>query len=136
MRVRSGHIQGNFALRVCEPLCGECAVQRQILSPGGYQGEGISVPRMRAEMGSPWSVSLLRHAEWRLAVRGRSGLGAAVQLQEVLPGLDAAGSQRLDGAVIVGVADDQGRAEEHTSELQSRFDLVCSLLLEKEKTEV
>ena len=63
MRVRSGHIQGNLALRVCEPLCGECAVQRQILSPGGYQGAGISVPRMRAEMGSPWSVALLRHAE-------------------------------------------------------------------------
>ena len=41
----------------------ECAVQRSILSPGGYQGEGISVPRMRAEMGSPWSVELLRHAE-------------------------------------------------------------------------
>ena len=41
----------------------ECAVQRSILSPGGYQGEGISVPRMRAEMGSPWSVALLRHAE-------------------------------------------------------------------------
>ena len=53
----TGHIQGNLALRVCEPLCGECAVQRQILSPGGYQGEGISVPRLRAEMGSPWSVS-------------------------------------------------------------------------------
>ena len=46
MRVRSGHIQGNLALRVCEPLCGECAVQRQILSPEGYQGEGISVPRI------------------------------------------------------------------------------------------
>src|SRR5699024_7404093 len=41
----------------------ECAVQRSILSPGGYQGEGISVPRMRAEMGSPWSVELLRHAQ-------------------------------------------------------------------------
>src|SRR5699024_11628229 len=27
--------------------------------------------------------------------------------------------------------DDQARSEEHTSELQSRFDLVCSLLLEK-----
>ena len=53
----TGHIQGNLALRVCEPPCGECAVQRQILSPGGYQGEGISVPRLRAEMGSPWSVS-------------------------------------------------------------------------------
>ena len=30
----TGHIQGNLALRVCEPPCGECAVQRQILSPG------------------------------------------------------------------------------------------------------
>src|SRR5699024_2416703 len=57
MRVRSGHLQGNLALGVCEPPCGECAVQRQILSPGGYQGEGISVPHMRAEMGSPWSAA-------------------------------------------------------------------------------
>ena len=39
----------------------ECAVQRSILSPGGYQGEGISVPRMRAEMGSPWSISKAGH---------------------------------------------------------------------------
>src|SRR5699024_12593979 len=30
-------------------------------------------------------------------------------------------------------ARDQGRSEEHTSELQSRFDLVCRLLLEKKK---
>src|SRR5699024_12216728 len=29
----------------------------------------------------------------------------------------------------------QLRSEEHTSELQSRFDLVCSLLLERKKTE-
>src|SRR6266704_7190842 len=28
---------------------------------------------------------------------------------------------------------DAGRSEEHTSELQSRFDLVCRLLLEKKK---
>src|SRR5699024_11322503 len=29
---------------------------------------------------------------------------------------------------------DEWRSEEHTSELQSRFDLVCRLLLEKKKT--
>src|SRR5699024_12210982 len=29
---------------------------------------------------------------------------------------------------------DECRSEEHTSELQSRFDLVCRLLLEKNKT--
>src|SRR5699024_11579881 len=45
------------------------------------------------------------------------------------------------GAVAIGVALQNGaaaalrgfRSEEHTSELQSRFDLVCRLLLEKKK---
>src|SRR5699024_12108999 len=32
------------------------------------------------------------------------------------------------------VRNDWHRSEEHTSELQSRFDLVCRLLLEKKKT--
>src|SRR5207249_10772541 len=30
----------------------------------------------------------------------------------------------------------RGRSEEHTSELQSRFDLVCRLLLEKKKKKI
>ena len=55
------HSQGNFLAGVCEPLCGECMVRQEILSPGGYQGEGISAARRRAEMGSPWSV--FQHAE-------------------------------------------------------------------------
>ena len=38
-----------------------------------HQGEGISVPRMRAEMGPPWSVSLWRHAA-RLPGKSRRGL--------------------------------------------------------------
>src|SRR5437868_11622897 len=33
-----------------------------------------------------------------------------------------------------GNISDFARSEEHTSELQSRFDLVCRLLLEKKKT--
>src|SRR5207249_5628125 len=33
----------------------------------------------------------------------------------------------------VGAFDHDFRSEEHTSELQSRFDLVCRLLLEKKK---
>src|SRR2546428_8202503 len=37
-------------------------------------------------------------------------------------------------ADVVGDDDDLGRSEEHTSELQSRSDLVCRLLLEKKKT--
>src|SRR5699024_12203115 len=42
-------------------------------------------------------------------------------------------STRSDGgeAAVLG-----GRSEEHTSELQSRFDLVCRLLLEKKKKQI
>src|SRR5207249_10175371 len=38
-----------------------------------------------------------------------------------------------DFCVIIHLREDlfEGRSEEHTSELQSRFDLVCRLLLEK-----
>src|SRR5207249_8099267 len=50
--------------------------------------------------------------------------------------LDVVGN--LDRMKAVGVAEVRGvrfasRSEEHTSELQSRFDLVCRLLLEKKK---
>src|SRR5699024_11832689 len=40
-------------------------------------------------------------------------------------------SYALLGAFAMGVASTGLRSEEHTSELQSRFDLVCRLLLEK-----
>src|SRR5699024_11838818 len=36
--------------------------------------------------------------------------------------------------VTRGVEVDKARSEEHTSELQSRFDLVCRLLLEKKNS--
>src|SRR5437868_13147059 len=35
--------------------------------------------------------------------------------------------------VLIAIPSANGRSEEHTSELQSRFDLVCRLLLEKKK---
>src|SRR5699024_12187534 len=44
------------------------------------------------------------------------------------PAVVAAVFQRLDKAAV--------RSEEHTSELQSRFDLVCRLLLEKKKRKI
>src|SRR5207249_11344958 len=40
---------------------------------------------------------------------------------------------RLRSAVRAGANRTAERSEEHTSELQSRFDLVCRLLLEKKK---
>src|SRR5438067_9470232 len=43
--------------------------------------------------------------------------------------------QKLDSPlqVMVFAQEPEFRSEEHTSELQSRFDLVCRLLLEKKK---
>src|SRR5206468_5425301 len=40
---------------------------------------------------------------------------------------------RVGGKVRVVMRKPDGRSEEHTSELQSRSDLVCRLLLEKKK---
>src|SRR5699024_11722254 len=42
------------------------------------------------------------------------------------------GPPGLGKTTLAGIiANEMGRSEEHTSELQSRFDLVCRLLLEK-----
>src|SRR5699024_7088997 len=78
------------------------------------------------------------------------GLGFRVErLEKQLPGILAFGAC---GALALAFAEAQGhgegiqlgageaafflgRSEEHTSELQSRFDLVCRLLLEKKKRE-
>src|SRR5699024_11964209 len=41
---------------------------------------------------------------------------------------------RIHSPTAVEGVDSERRSEEHTSELQSRFDLVCRLLLEKKKS--
>src|SRR5438067_8882706 len=46
------------------------------------------------------------------------------------PAFDAA---LYSGLRLAGPAEQYERSEEHTSELQSRFDLVCGLLLEKKE---
>src|SRR5204862_1663069 len=43
------------------------------------------------------------------------------------------GEEDAGGARRLGIHSSQHRSEEHTSELQSRRDLVCRLLLEKKK---
>src|SRR5438067_3944241 len=64
------------------------------------------------------------------AVRGQL-LTAGRRLVQVLPHPTSDGE-----AGQVDESADVPRSEEHTSELQSRFDLVCRLLLEKKKTEI
>src|SRR2546428_8978612 len=61
-------------------------------------------------------------------VPGIVGLGAAVEL--------AAREQAAFAARVAALRAELERSEEHTSELQSRSDLVCRLLLEKKKIHV
>src|SRR5690606_39821443 len=49
--------------------------------------------------------------------------------------LEAITDARLDACRQIGYQRVDGRSEEHTSELQSRENLVCRLLLEKKNTE-
>src|SRR5437868_14598814 len=61
-----------------------------------------------------------------------------LSLHDALP-ISAPGDRAPARAQLLGYGDRRPRAsrsEEHTSELQSRFDLVCRLLLEKKKTMV
>src|SRR2546428_7362931 len=44
-------------------------------------------------------------------------------------------AQKKGGGVLSGVVLGTPRSEEHTSELQSRSDIVCRLLLEKKKSQ-
>src|SRR5207248_9969244 len=53
----------------------------------------------------------------------------AARLPGAPPSSARLGRRRLAEAMMVGAA----RSEEHTSELQSPYDLVCRLLLEKKK---
>ena len=64
------------------------------------------------------------HIEHSLARRGAEKLWKLVNEEDFVPTLGA-----LTGGQAV-----QQRSEEHTSELQSRSDLVCRLLLEKKNT--
>src|SRR5207249_11946473 len=72
-----------------------------------------------------WLVLPLRSWRWTIALAAAFGLLALVFH---LAGLSTPENFcKLFGVTAVG------RSEEHTSELQSRFDLVCRLLLEKKK---
>src|SRR5699024_12191430 len=71
----------------------------------------------------------------------RAGFRAELGLRDDRPVLvvtgGSSGAQRINEAFLDAAAGFQDaevqRSEEHTSELQSRFELVCRLLLEKEQ---
>src|SRR5699024_11763522 len=95
------------------------AVEFAILSPqdGGVKGNQDSVDSVES------------------AAASAAGAAAAASASAVSP--STAGAASAGAAVSAGLASSvlpSRRSEEHTSELQSRFDLVCRLLLEKKKS--
>src|SRR5690606_42153512 len=67
--------------------------------------------------------------------RGAGGAGRRRDAGDAGPGPGGAGPGRSLGLAVLRHwgAPRRGRSEEHTSELQSRENLVCRLLLEKKK---
>src|SRR5438067_4856337 len=63
--------------------------------------------------------------------RGAVGGGVAQRVGVLEPEVDAVGGVFAENEVDQRAGQHHHRSEEHTSELQSRFDLVCRLLLEK-----
>src|SRR5438067_7482189 len=61
---------------------------------------------------------------------GNAGAAAPRDAGRIAAAVKDAGLQQIDHLIITHWHGDH-RSEEHTSELQSRFDLVCRLLLEK-----
>src|SRR5699024_12600584 len=57
--------------------------------------------------------------------------GSFINLEKIFNGVQAPGMSAMG---VVPHLELFERSEEHTSELQSRFDLVCRLLLEKKNT--
>ena len=76
---------------------------------------------------------------WQLAISRKKGPVGLVLSRQGLPVLDRPNDKENRvalGAYIISEAKDnapEARSEEHTSELQSRVNLVCRLLLEKKK---
>src|SRR5699024_11477361 len=74
------------------------------------------------------SLAALYQPVWTSAIHAPKDFGLA------LGALIALMYLKLPPWLVVVGGGAVGRSEEHTSELQSRFDLVCRLLLEKKKT--
>src|SRR5207249_11428978 len=87
------------------------------------------------------SSDLERHVSLGLCRTGRQAVpGEEADVAPVVTaadlGVQARGDRQRDAQQlqwIVALESDVERSEEHTSELQSRFDIVCRLLLEKKK---
>src|SRR5690606_40658953 len=116
--------------RLLQPDPLELALEQ--LAPGLFVARAVELvepaahllPRARA---GKEAVRLDQPVAARLSGLRGQDLHAVAALQAVV--------KRHDAAIDLGPAAAVPRSEEHTSELQSRENLVCRLLLEKKKTQ-
>src|SRR5699024_12553899 len=99
----------------------------------GYTRLLHSFPTRRSSDLAAGVQDLLLAGVERMARGADLGADDAIRLGAAGGERVAAGAGHL-GLDVCGVDLSLHRSEEHTSELQSRFDLVCRLLLEKKKT--
>src|SRR5207249_7373344 len=98
---------------------------------GGANGVAILLPltfSMAQQPGGTTSAIILLSCIYWGALFG----GAITSILFNIPGEPWSVATTFDGHPLAQLGR-AGRSEEHTSELQSRFDLVCRLLLEKKK---
>src|SRR5437868_12427853 len=96
---------------------------RIALITGGTTGIGFATAKLFRDEGARVIVTG-RNADRVVQAREELGRGVEAVTADVARKEDT-------NSLFVRLARDHGRSEEHTSELQSRFDLVCRLLLEK-----
>src|SRR5207248_3369164 len=104
-------------------------------------GKGVNLRALDALVRDP-RVETALHEDRVGGGVGAEAVKARLAVEVALGGVDGARQLVVEesGAVIeprrargFGVGDALGRSEEHTSELQSPYDLVCRLLLEEKK---
>src|SRR5699024_11376403 len=97
-----------------------------------------SLRQATSEMRSFSSQASSQMSGMQSAANSMSSIGSTMTRNVTLPLVGVGTAAAITGAKFqrqmstVGAVSGATRSEEHTSELQSRFDLVCCLLLEKE----
>src|SRR5438067_6716754 len=101
-------------------------------------GTGLSLPLYPRDVtitGIDVSREMLEKARRRVARQRLANVEALLEMDAERMSFADASFDKVVAMYVVSVVErpDRLRSEEHTSELQSRFDLVCRLLLEKKK---
>src|SRR5437868_11658902 len=91
----------------------------------------ISVPVTTVP--KPFMVNTRSIGSRASAWESRAGTSEATWTSACFSSLSPDPLSELTGTIGAWAGSRKDRSEEHTSELQSRFDLVCRLLLEKKK---